>query len=64
VLVNVPEEWHNHVVSVDSPVAVLLPSIQGPGLCAYVLMQFLLIHNNDFLHNYCPLVNLRSVVAL
>ncbi|KAK7107714.1 hypothetical protein V1264_015588 [Littorina saxatilis] len=55
-LVSLPEEFHNASMTTDSPIAVLLPSTQGPGLCSYILLQFLLSRHNDFLQRYCPLV--------
>ncbi|XP_070188878.1 E3 ubiquitin-protein ligase rnf213-alpha-like [Littorina saxatilis] len=58
-LVSLPEEYHNASMTTDSPIAVLLPSTQGPGLCSYILLQFLLSQNNHFLETYCPLVKQR-----
>ena len=55
-LVSLPEEFHNAIISRASPLAVLLPSTQGPGLCAYVLLQFLFSRHNDLLQRCCPLL--------
>ncbi|XP_070190023.1 E3 ubiquitin-protein ligase rnf213-alpha-like [Littorina saxatilis] len=58
-LVSLPEEYHNASMTTDSPIAVLLPSTQGLGLCSYILLQFLLGRNNDFMQTYCPMVKQR-----
>jgi hypothetical protein len=55
-------EYRNHTVTVSSPVAVLMPSARGPGLCAYMLLQFLLGRHNQFLEDYCKLTKQRSVL--
>ena len=60
-VVSLPEEFHNAAVTRESHIAVLLPSSRGPGLCSYILLQFLIRKNNDFLHTYCPLVKQQSV---
>ncbi|KAL8581509.1 hypothetical protein ACOMHN_042902 [Nucella lapillus] len=56
VWVSLPEEFHNANISGESPVGLLLPSLQGPGLCSYVFLQFMLAQHNEFLHHYSSIV--------
>ncbi|KAK7459431.1 hypothetical protein BaRGS_00038999, partial [Batillaria attramentaria] len=53
--VSLPEEYHNTSITADSPVAVLLPATRGPGLCSYILLQYLLAAHNDFMIKYCQI---------
>lgn len=59
-LVNLPDEFHNVKISEDSPLAVLLPATSGPGLCSYVLLQYLLKEHNNFMEKYCTVLKHRS----
>ncbi|KAK7494871.1 hypothetical protein BaRGS_00013998, partial [Batillaria attramentaria] len=54
--VSLPVEFHNTSITLESPLAVLLPSTRGPGLCSYMLLQYLLSQHNQFLQRYCPLI--------
>ncbi|XP_076467024.1 E3 ubiquitin-protein ligase RNF213-like [Babylonia areolata] len=56
VMVSLPEEFHNASITGQSPVAVLLPSMQGAGLCSYVFLQFILGQHNDFLDSYAAIL--------
>ncbi|XP_076466869.1 E3 ubiquitin-protein ligase rnf213-alpha-like [Babylonia areolata] len=56
VMVSLPEEFHNATISEESPLAVLLPSMQGTGLCSYVFLQFILGQHNDFLDSYSAIL--------
>jgi hypothetical protein len=56
--VSLPEEFHNIQMTSSQPLAVLLPSTQGPGLCSFILLQYLLSQHNDFLQRCCPLLHL------
>lgn len=58
-LVSLPQEFFNYVITKNSPLAVLLPSTRGPGLCAYILLYYLLVQHNEFLHRYCKLTKQR-----
>ncbi|PVD28712.1 hypothetical protein C0Q70_11306 [Pomacea canaliculata] len=58
-LVSLPQEFSNYVITKNSPLAVLLPSTRGPGLCAYILLYYLLVQHNEFLHRYCKLTKQR-----
>ncbi|KAL8623378.1 hypothetical protein ACOMHN_065912 [Nucella lapillus] len=55
-LVSLPEEFFNATIDEQSPLAVLLPSTQGPGLCSYILLQFLFSRHNFLLEAACPLI--------
>nr|KAG5700590.1 hypothetical protein BaRGS_015386 [Batillaria attramentaria] len=55
-VVSLPPEFHDTSISVNSPLAVLLPSTRGPGLCSYILLQYLLAAHNHILEGYCPLL--------
>ncbi|KAK7488216.1 hypothetical protein BaRGS_00020523, partial [Batillaria attramentaria] len=55
-VVSLPPEFQNTSISVNSPLAVLLPSTRGPGLCSYILLQYLLAAHNHILEGYCPLL--------
>ena len=59
-LVYLPDEFHNANISEDSPLAVLLPATTGPGLCSYVLLQYLLTEHNNFMEQYCAVLRRRS----
>ena len=60
VMVTLPKDFHNATITSNSPVAVLLPSMYGPGLCSYIFLQFILRKNNDFLQTYSSLLPHRQ----
>lgn len=52
-VVNLPEKYRNACFNEESPLAVLLPDTSGPGLCSYILLQYLLTQHNSFMEKYC-----------
>ncbi|KAH3807136.1 E3 ubiquitin-protein ligase RNF213-like [Dreissena polymorpha] len=48
----VPKEFCKQQIHDDTPLAVFLPATNGPGLCSYAMVDFLLRKHNDFLDYY------------
>jgi hypothetical protein len=57
--VDLPEEFRNACFTVKSPLAILLPDTSGPGLCSYILLQYLLSEHNYFMEAYCAALKKR-----
>ncbi|XP_041355040.1 E3 ubiquitin-protein ligase RNF213-like [Gigantopelta aegis] len=60
-LVRLPQEFRNVKITPDSQLAILLPSTTGPGLCSYILLEFLLRKHNEFLDRYCAVTQQSGV---
>ncbi|XP_041350668.1 E3 ubiquitin-protein ligase rnf213-alpha-like [Gigantopelta aegis] len=60
-LVRLPQEFRNVKITPDSQLAILLPSMIGPGLCSYILLEFLLRKHNEFLDCYCVITKQSGV---
>ncbi|XP_067673877.1 E3 ubiquitin-protein ligase rnf213-alpha-like [Haliotis asinina] len=52
-LIHLPDAYKNMTIDENSPLAVLLPSTQGPGICSYMMLEFLLRKHNEFMESYC-----------
>lgn len=52
-LIRVPKEYCQKTLSVEQPVAMLLPTFRDQGLCSYGLLYYLLKKQNSFLQEYC-----------
>ncbi|XP_052243691.1 E3 ubiquitin-protein ligase rnf213-alpha-like [Dreissena polymorpha] len=48
----VPKEFCHQTIDDDTQIAVFLPSTSGPGLCSYVMLDFLFRKQNSFLDSY------------
>ncbi|XP_069130639.1 E3 ubiquitin-protein ligase rnf213-alpha-like isoform X2 [Argopecten irradians] len=55
----VPAAIRTSPITPESPVEMLLPSFDGQGLCAFVLAEFLIRTQNDFLQEYCRIFEFR-----
>nr|XP_022293483.1 E3 ubiquitin-protein ligase rnf213-alpha-like isoform X1 [Crassostrea virginica] len=72
-LIRVPKEYCQKTLSVEQPVAMLLPTFRDQGLCSYGLLYYLLKKQNSFLQEYCkvkkakyadlPKVELKDVTS-
>ncbi|XP_071112725.1 E3 ubiquitin-protein ligase rnf213-alpha-like isoform X2 [Haliotis cracherodii] len=70
-LIHLPDAYKNMRIEENSPLAVLLPSTQGPGICSYMMLEFLFRKHNEFMEKYCnktkqkyehlPEVNMRKL---
>ncbi|KAH3815373.1 hypothetical protein DPMN_143895, partial [Dreissena polymorpha] len=47
-----PKEFCSKSITDETPLAVLLPSTVGPGLCSYAMLDFLFREQNAFLDDY------------
>ncbi|XP_046558706.1 E3 ubiquitin-protein ligase RNF213-like [Haliotis rubra] len=52
-LIHLPDAYKNMRIDENSPLAVLLPSTQGPGICSYMMLEFLFRKHNEFMESYC-----------
>ena len=51
-----PEKLHFESINIDeAPIALLIPSINGYGLCALAIVQKLCDVHNNFVQEYCQL---------
>ncbi|XP_064641333.1 E3 ubiquitin-protein ligase rnf213-alpha-like isoform X2 [Lineus longissimus] len=48
-----PEEMCNMTVNPNTPIAMLIPSSRGLGLCSMMLVEYLTRRQNDFIMAYC-----------
>lgn len=55
----VPSAIRELEITDESPLELLLPSAHGQGLCAYVLVEFLMRTQNEFLEEYSRLCKLE-----
>ncbi|ESO94720.1 hypothetical protein LOTGIDRAFT_232244 [Lottia gigantea] len=55
VLLSLPSEYHNAKLDLKSRLAAFLPSTKGPGVCSYILVDFLCRKHNEFLESICLL---------
>ncbi|XP_071112375.1 E3 ubiquitin-protein ligase rnf213-alpha-like [Haliotis cracherodii] len=56
-LIHLPDAYKNMRIDENSPLAVLLPSTQGPGICSYMMLEFLFRKHNEFMEKYCEKIN-------
>ncbi|XP_021359260.1 E3 ubiquitin-protein ligase rnf213-alpha-like isoform X2 [Mizuhopecten yessoensis] len=55
----VPSSIRKLTITYESPLELLLPSVDGQGLCAFVLVEFLIRTQNDFIEEYCRICNIQ-----
>ncbi|XP_069129444.1 E3 ubiquitin-protein ligase rnf213-alpha-like isoform X2 [Argopecten irradians] len=55
----VPASIRMSPITYESPVEVLFPSFDGLGLCAFVLVEFLIRTQNELLQEYCRISKFR-----
>ncbi|XP_052808436.1 E3 ubiquitin-protein ligase RNF213-like [Mya arenaria] len=59
----IPSEYCDSDIDTFTPISVLLPSIKGPGLCSYGLLEFLFRTQNEFLTNIRMLCKREDIVS-
>ncbi|KAK6168602.1 hypothetical protein SNE40_019800 [Patella caerulea] len=55
----IPEEFHNMKIDQSTKLDFILPSVKGPGVCSYVMTEYLLRKHNSCLESYCLLTKQR-----
>ena len=55
----VPAEYCEQVVDDQTVLAMLLPNIRGQGLCAIILVHYMIQIHNNFMENYSRLSQQR-----
>ncbi|XP_046565361.1 E3 ubiquitin-protein ligase RNF213-like [Haliotis rubra] len=58
-LIHMPAAYKNMRIDENSHLAVLLPSTQGPGICSYMMLEFLFRKHNKFMESYCEKISSR-----
>ncbi len=56
-----PQEYCEHSVSGNTSLAMLLPALRGPGLCATVLVHYITHIHNSFIEEYAKLTRYKYV---
>ncbi|XP_050390801.2 E3 ubiquitin-protein ligase RNF213 [Patella vulgata] len=55
----IPDEFHNMKMDKSTKLDFILPSVKGPGVCSYIMTEYLLRKHNSCLESYCLLTNQR-----
>ncbi|XP_052215091.1 E3 ubiquitin-protein ligase rnf213-alpha-like isoform X2 [Dreissena polymorpha] len=56
-----PKEFCSKSITDETPLAVLLPSTVGPGLCSYAMLDFLFREQNAFLDDYIRMAGIKDI---